>query len=1112
MRHSTKASLAKGAFALSTLTSACLLAFNAQAANYDCSDIQTWDSSAVYAAKGTLVQDQGSVFENKWYAGSWDKPAVDASPWANWQFKGECGDNTTVNIIPTVALINVGKLTAGQSARFSATANDEDGQISKVDFFINGSLIGSAASAPYQVNWNTVVGPHELSAIAYDDKGAMSQTAIQQIVVDAEPVDNLKPTLSLSGVTDGAELLIGELVALQVVAQDSDGSIANVQVVVNGVSVDLVPAPDNGTSNKVTYLANFEIANGVNSILVKAEDDKGALVEQGLTVNGKEAVNLAPQVSMSLSTTQAQPGDTVTINATASDSDDGLEKVEFLIDGVTIARFTADTVSDFDSGKYTFDFVATKSAKVTVVATDMKGLSKQQSAFLTLNDGVVGNDCRPDGLYQTPGVKVPYCSVYDDQGREKMGADHPRRVIGYFTSWRNKGNVDQDYLVDDIPWENLTHINYAFAHVGKDQGVGLGQAQQDQLARLVERKMQHDVKVLISVGGWAETGGINGPDGREQTGGFYKLTTNMDGSINHAGIAKFAKSSVDFIRKHKIDGIDIDYEYASAMKGAGHPGDFWISDKLRPHLMASYVELMKVMREELDKASAQDGQHYLLTVAAPASGWLLRGMERYEANAYLDYINIMSYDLHGAWNEYVGHNAALYDTGKDGELAQVYAAQQYGKLGYLNTDWAAHYYRGGMPAGRINIGVPYYTRGWEKVSGGEAGLWGKSKGSNCPAGTHGKCGAGAKGLDNLWHDLEKNQEVPAGSNPMWHAKNLQNNMLGSYLETYANSPDYKGDKAEYEKIVGQYEYYYDNQAVAPWLWNPSTQTFLSMEDKASILTKADYVKDQGIGGIMFWELAGDYSCYPYDAQGKRTTVADKSEAACASGNGEYHMGNTMTETIYEEFKSATPYGNKTIEGSIPAQAVDLKVTLDKQRADYPITTDLIIENNAGVAIDDLVEISFDYPTSAPANAVAGNASTVSIVSGHDGDNIGGLKGDFHRISFSVPKYQAIADGATGKIKFTYNLPITGPVNYTVKIDGVEYALAQEHPDLPLADLCRPEGLSVYPDFVHQDGWKPYNAKGEKMVHNGAIWVPSWGQANTEPSASDSSWTKVCTLK
>ena len=93
---------------------------------------------------------------------------------------------------------------------------------------------------------------------------------------------------------------------------------------------------------------------------------------------------------------------------------------------------------------------------------------------------------------------------------------------------------------------------------------------------------------------------------------------------------------------------------------------------------------------------------------------------RTRSTQYLDYVNIMSYDLHGAWNQYVGPNAALYDDGNDAELAhwRRLRAPQYGGIGYLNTDWAYHYFRGSMPAGRINIGVPYYTRGCKNVGGG----------------------------------------------------------------------------------------------------------------------------------------------------------------------------------------------------------------------------------------------------------------------------------------------------------------------------------------------------------------------------------------------------------
>jgi chitinase len=81
------------------------------------------------------------------------------------------------------------------------------------------------------------------------------------------------------------------------------------------------------------------------------------------------------------------------------------------------------------------------------------------------SDVAQNEQCRPDGLYRTPGVDVPYCLAYDTAGREKMGADHPRRIIGYFTGWRHGKDGTPAYLASDIPWSKVTHINYAFAHI-----------------------------------------------------------------------------------------------------------------------------------------------------------------------------------------------------------------------------------------------------------------------------------------------------------------------------------------------------------------------------------------------------------------------------------------------------------------------------------------------------------------------------------------------------------------------------------------------------------------------------------------------------------------------
>ncbi|HCV02390.1 MAG TPA: glycoside hydrolase, partial [Pseudoalteromonas sp.] len=352
-------------------------------------------------------------------------------------------------------------------------------------------------------------------------------------------------------------------------------------------------------------------------------------------------------------------------------------------------------------------------------------------------------------------------------------------------------------------------------------------------------KKQHpDVKTLISVGGWAETGGYFGEDGtRVNSGGFYTMTTNADGSVNQAGIDAFAKSAVEFIETYGFDGVDIDYEYPSSMNDSGHPDDFPISNARRAGLNASYRVLMQKLREELDIAGEKAGKHYLLTIASPSSGYLLRGMETFQSVKYLDYVNIMSYDLHGAWNSHVGHNAALFDTGLDSELAQwgVYTTAEFEGIGYLNTDWAVRYFRGAVSAGRINIGIPYYTRGFKDVSGGTNGLWGQAAlpdQSKCAKGTgvgeKNQCGNGALGIDNLWHDKnDVGEEMPAGSNPLWHAKNLENGINPSYLEIYGLTPETDAD----DVLTGTYTRFYDDVAVAPWLWNAEKKVFLSIEDE-----------------------------------------------------------------------------------------------------------------------------------------------------------------------------------------------------------------------------------------------------------------------------------------
>ncbi|SDH96487.1 Chitinase, GH18 family [Sinosporangium album] len=661
--------------------------------------------------------------------------------------------------------------------------------------------------------------------------------------------------------------------------------------------------------------------------------------------------------------------------------------------------------------------------------------------------------CRPEGMPPATGAR--FCDVYQGDGREWLGEGRSRRIIGYFNSGRT-GSTDQpSYLVKNIPWYKVTHINYAFAHVDADNRISVGDVgdsrnpatgmtwpgvqgaeidpalpYQGHFNLLTKYKKQHPrVKTLISVGGWAESRG------------FYTMATNADGSVNQAGINTFADSVTQFLDRYGFDGVDIDYEYPTALPDSGNPLDWTIANPRRKGLQAGYNALMKTLREKLNTAGTAKSRYYLLTSAASGSGFLVRGLDAGEALKHQDFVNVMTYDLHGSWNHFVGPQAPLYDDGKDNELAAagIYNDQDpqtkdYQKHGYFNVDWAYHHYRGALPPARINLGLPYYTRGWRDVQGGVNGLWGISTladQTQCSPGTGGRggthpCGAGAVGIDNIWHDKENGKEVPAGSNPLWHAKNLQDGRTPGYMRAYGLDPAQPANQ-----LTGQYQRNYNTELHATSLWNPTKKVFLSVEDEQSIDAKANYITTHGIGGAMIWEMAGDYT---------------------RRGNGEWGMGYDLTTRLDTALRNAGPADTSRARGSTApttTQAIDVDVDL----VEFPTTVadmwpqqpKLRITNNTTVTLGQGTEISFDVPTAAPPIIKDDNYQPISgIRAGHTGPNKGGLKGDFHRVTVTLDYCQDIPRGKALDIPLKYYLPITGPANTVIKINGTSYGTTGSH--------------------------------------------------------------------
>lgn len=219
----------------------------------------------------------------------------------------------------------------------------------------------------------------------------------------------------------------------------------------------------------------------------------------------------------------------------------------------------------------------------------------------------------------------------------------------------------------------------------------------------------------------------------------------------------------------------------------------------RPEDRQNYTKLLAEFRRQLDEHGASDGRHYLLTIAAPAGPSKYDNYELGEIHQYLDWINIMAYDFHGSWSQKTNFNAPLYASSND-------PSQDPEVRDHFNVDSAVQgYLDAGVPADEIVVGVPFYGRGWKGVSDANNGLF--QAHSGVPQGTW------ERGVFD-WEDIKDN-----------------------YLPSH--------------------DRYWHDEAQVPWLYDPATQTMISYDDPESLGLKTEYVRDQGLGGVMFWELSAD---------------------------------------------------------------------------------------------------------------------------------------------------------------------------------------------------------------------------------------------------------------
>ncbi|WP_223702242.1 glycosyl hydrolase family 18 protein [Sutcliffiella deserti] len=311
----------------------------------------------------------------------------------------------------------------------------------------------------------------------------------------------------------------------------------------------------------------------------------------------------------------------------------------------------------------------------------------------------------PDGEQQ---IKV---IAYDDSNQtEELSqrvmidnlsnkAQHKYKMVGYYAGWATYSG----YEVADIDASKLTHLNYAFANISETGKIAIGddwadlnkpfpgdketQSHKGNFNRLNKLKERHPhLKTLISVGGWTWSARFS------------------DVALTEESRTIFAESVLQFMLEYGFDGVDLDWEYP--VSGGLARNKNRLEDK------RNYTLLLKKIRETLDSQSDKDGKEYLLTIATGASKSHAANMELALLHPYVDYIQLMTYDIHGEWDPMTGLNAPLYQDSKSSYEWEW--SVQDGVQTYLDS---------GVPAEKLVMGLPFYGRVFDEVNNAGNGMY-----------------------------------------------------------------------------------------------------------------------------------------------------------------------------------------------------------------------------------------------------------------------------------------------------------------------------------------------------------------------------------------------------
>uniref|UniRef100_U5EYE2 chitinase n=1 Tax=Corethrella appendiculata TaxID=1370023 RepID=U5EYE2_9DIPT len=348
-----------------------------------------------------------------------------------------------------------------------------------------------------------------------------------------------------------------------------------------------------------------------------------------------------------------------------------------------------------------------------------------------------------------------------------------KKIVCYVGTWSVYRHGNGKFEVKNINPFLCTHLMYGFFGINEDATVRIIDPYLDleenwgrgNIKEFNDLKLLNpNLKTIAAVGGW-----------NEGSRKFSQVAANAQLR------RRFAVDAREFCLKYKFDGLDLDWEYPAQRDGIE------AIDK------ANFILFLKELRKEFDKSG-------LLLSAAVASAEFSAEIS-YDipvVSKLLDFISVMTYDLHGSWDNVTGLNSPLY-----AGPADVSDLQRQLNVNACINYWISH----GAPREKLILGMALYGRSFTLANVKENGI----------GVLHNGPGIGGQ---------------------------------------YSNQPGFIGYNELCERLdVDNWQRIWSEEQQTPYV--VKGLNWIGYDDIESITLKAKFALDHNLGGGMVWSLESD---------------------------------------------------------------------------------------------------------------------------------------------------------------------------------------------------------------------------------------------------------------